>query len=70
MAGKVSRFIKAEAKRAGVGYKELAIRLAELGLTETEDSIASKLARGTFSATFMISVMRAIGVENLRIDDL
>ena len=70
LAGKVRRFIKAEAKRAGVGYKDLASRLAELGLAETEDSIASKLARGTFSAIFMISVMGALGVETLRLDDL
>ena len=45
-AGKASRFVKAELKRAGVSYKELARRLNEHGLPETEDSITSKLGRG------------------------
>jgi hypothetical protein len=43
-------FLKAELKRADVSYKELAERLTRCGLEETEIGIASKLARGTFSA--------------------
>ena len=35
-AQRVSRFIKAELKRVGVSYKELARRLNEHGLEETE----------------------------------
>jgi hypothetical protein len=34
-------------ERAGIGYKELARRLNEHGLRETEDSISAKLGRGT-----------------------
>jgi hypothetical protein len=40
---KTTRFIKAEMKRAGVTYAELARRLEEHGLKETEASIANKL---------------------------
>jgi hypothetical protein len=51
-ADRIRRFLKAELKRADVSYKELAERLTGHGLEETEIGIASKLARGTFSATF------------------
>ncbi len=69
-AGRVSRFIKAELKRAGVSYKELARRLNEHGLEETEDSITSKLGRGTFATTFFLATMAVLGLEELRIESL
>ncbi len=59
LAGKASRFLKAEMKRADVTYAELARRLEKQGLQETEASITSKLARGTFAATFMLAVVAA-----------
>ncbi len=70
LAGKASRFLKAEMKRAGVTYSELAKRLESHGLQETEASIASKLARGTFAATFMLAVLAALELDGLSITDL
>jgi hypothetical protein len=55
---------------AGVTYEELAERLKEHGLSETRDSIAAKLKRGTFAATFFLAVMAAIGRENVNLSDL
>ena len=52
MGLEASRFIKAELKRAGVSYKELAYRLNEDRLEETKNSITSKLSRGTFAVMF------------------
>src|SRR5580692_2163633 len=49
---RASRFLKAELKRADVTYEELAVRLKRHGLAETKASIAAKLGRGTFPATF------------------
>ncbi len=69
-AERISRFIKAELKRAGIGYKELAARLNEHGMQETEDSITSKLARGTFAATFLLAVVAALELEGVRLEDL
>ena len=69
-AGRVSRFIKAELKRTGVSYKELAKRLNEHGLEETEDSITGKLARGSFAASFLLATMEAIGLEQVRLQDM
>jgi uncharacterized protein DUF6471 len=70
LAGRASRFIKAELKRAGVGYKELARRLNEHGLQETEDSISSKLARGSFAVTFFLAVLEVLELEGVRLEDL
>jgi hypothetical protein len=71
IAERVARFIKAELKRAGVTYDELAERLKEHGLdAETRHSIAAKLKRGTFSATFLLAVMAAIGREHVSLADL
>ena len=69
-AGRVSRFIKAELKRAGIGYKELARRLNEHGLQETEDSIAAKLARGTFAVTFFLAVLAVLELEGMTLADM
>lgn len=70
LAGKVARFLKAEMKRAGVTYAELARRLEGHGLQETEASITSKLARGTFAATFMVAVLASLELEQFVLGDL
>jgi hypothetical protein len=67
---RVSRFIKAELKRADVSYKELARRLNEHGLQETEDSITSKLGRGTFAVTFFLATLAVLEMEGMRLEDL
>ncbi len=69
-ASRISRFIKAELKRAGVSYKELARRLNEHGLEETEDSITSKLGRGTFAATFLLATLAALELDGMKLEDL
>ena len=60
---KASQFIKAELKRAKVGYKELAERLNKRGLRETETSITGKLGRGAFAASFFLRLPGRIGTE-------
>jgi hypothetical protein len=67
---KASRFLKAELKRAGIGYKELAARLNKHGLQETETSITGKLARGTFAASFFLACLTVLQMEELRLEDL
>jgi len=69
-ADRAKRFVKAELKRAEVSYAELARRLKEHGLEETEASITAKLNRGTFAATFFLATMKAIGRENLNLADV
>jgi hypothetical protein len=69
-AHRARRFLRAEIKRAEIGYAELARRLQEHGLEETEASIANKLSRGTFAATFFLVTMKAIGRETLNLADI
>ncbi len=69
-ADRARRFIKAELKRADVSYKELADRLQRHGLEETEASITSKLARGTFAVTFFLATLAVLEMEGIRLEDL
>jgi hypothetical protein len=70
IAERMARFLKAELKRANVTYEELAVRLREHGVTETRDSIASKLKRGTFAATFFIGCIAALEREGVRLAEI
>jgi len=69
IAQRAARFIKAELKRCGVTYDELAERLKEHGLSETRNSIAAKLKRGTFPATFLLAVLAALELGGMRLED-
>jgi hypothetical protein len=67
---RMKRFVKAELKRADVTYEELARRLREMGCEETKISVANKLSRGTFPATFFVAVMKAIGRDTVSVAEL
>lgn len=62
--------LKAELKRRGMAYRDLAERLGALGIDENERNLANKISRGGFTAAFFLQCMAAIGVQNLRLDDL
>ena len=64
------RFVKAELKREGVTYEELAARLTGMGLPETKASISNKISRGGFPTSFFLATMKAIGRNVVRLDDL
>ena len=64
-------FLKAELKRAGVTYSELAQRLNAHGFDgETEASVNSKLVRGTFAASFFLACLAVLEMEGMRLEDL
>jgi hypothetical protein len=67
---RAKRFLKAELARADVGYRELAERLKKHGMKESEASIANKISRGTFSATFLLAALIAIEADTLRLDSV
>ena len=60
--------LKAELKRRGIGYRELAEKLTAMGTPETDRNIANKISRGGFTAAFFIECLVAIGVQTLRLD--
>jgi len=70
LAEKAKRFLKAELKRADVTDEELAERLMPHGFEETKASIANKIGRGTFPATFMLAVLKVIGKENVSLSEI
>jgi hypothetical protein len=70
MAIRCRRYIKAELKRREITYDELSRRLAEMGIRESPGSIAMKISRGMFPAWFLVAVMKAIGSESLRLEDV
>ena len=67
---RASRFLEAELKRSGVGYKELADRLNKHGMEETETSITGKLARGTFAASFLLACLAVLEIDGTRLEDI
>jgi Domain of unknown function (DUF6471) len=67
---RASRFLKAELKRAGVGYKEMAELLNKHGLEETETSITGKLARGSFATSFFLACLAALELDGVRLEDI
>jgi hypothetical protein len=69
-ADRARRYVKAELKRAEVSYAELARRLKDHGLEETEASITAKLNRGTFAATFFLATMKAIGRQTVNLEEV
>ena len=71
IAERVSRFIKAELKRADITYEELARRLKKHGLpNESADSIKAKLKRGTFAATFFLACLAAMELEGVVLEEI
>ena len=67
---RAKRYLKAELKRADVTYSGLAEKLNERGWTESQASVASKLSRGAFTATFFLAALAEIGVEVIRLESI
>jgi len=67
---RASRYLKAELKRQGVTYDELARRLNEIGFSETKASIANKISRGAFTAAFFLASLKASGTQIVRVEDV
>ena len=59
------RILKAELTRAGVSYKVLAARLAQMGIEDSETAIANRISRGRFSFVFFLQCMAALGIDQV-----
>lgn len=64
---KVKGLLKAELKRRDITYAQLVEKLAAVGVKETEVNIRNKIARGGFTAVFLIQCLVAIGCQDLRL---
>lgn len=65
---RAKNLLKAELKRRGLTYAQLAEKLAEIGVQETDRNLNNKISRGGFSAAFMLQCLTAIGLKELRMD--
>lgn len=71
IAERVRLFIKAELERLEWTHADLAKELKKHGHpNESAESIKQKLKRGTFSATFLLATMAALGLENVELDSI
>ena len=61
---KAANLLKAELKRKGVAYAQLAEMIGD-----KEPNVRNKLSRGKFSAAFLLKSLSAIGVVRLSLSD-
>ena len=65
----VKGLLKAELKKRNVTYAQLVGKLADIGVMDSEPNIRNKLARGKFTAVFLIQCLEAIGASSLRLSE-
>ncbi|WP_067737842.1 DUF6471 domain-containing protein [Novosphingobium naphthalenivorans] len=65
---KVKGMLKGELKRRGVTYADLAGKLADIGVMDSEPNIRNKISRGKFTAVFLVQCLTAIECSSLRIE--
>jgi Domain of unknown function (DUF6471) len=66
---RVKNLLKGELKRRGITYAQLAEKLAEIGLQETERNLNNKISRGGFTAAFLMQCLEAIGCKTVHLED-
>lgn len=66
---RVKGILKAELKRKGMSYRDLADKLGAIGVRDTELNIKNKISRGGFTAVFFVQCLTAIGCQTVRLDD-
>jgi len=64
---KAKGLLRAEMARKGLTYQQLVEKLAEIGVKEDEHNLRNKVARGKFTAAFMLQCLEAIGIKELSI---
>jgi hypothetical protein len=66
---KVKGLLKAELKKRGLSYADLAEKLAAVGIKDNERNLSNKVGRGAFTAVFFVQCMEAIGCRTLHLSD-
>ncbi|WP_298981718.1 DUF6471 domain-containing protein [uncultured Roseibium sp.] len=65
---RAKNILKAELKRRGITYAELAQKLTAIGVSESERNIANKISRGSFTAAFFMMCMDVIGAHSVSLE--
>ena len=64
---RAKRLLRAEMARRGVTYQQLADKLAEIGIAQDEHNLRNKVARGKFTAAFLLQCLEALGVDQVNL---
>lgn len=67
---RASAFLKKKIQDAEITYEELARRLKKHGLKESRASVANKLKRGTFPATFFLACLAALELDGVALEEI
>ena len=63
---RVKGLLKGELAKRNINYQQLSVMLEDsYGIKESPPNLSNKIARGKFSAVFMIQVCEAIGCQAL-----
>lgn len=62
---RASRLVRSRLAASGISQKALAEMLSKEGQRVSAASINSKIARGTFSAAFLLEVLQALGMKSV-----
>lgn len=65
---KAKGLLRAEMARRNLTYQQLTEKLAEIGVKEDEHNLRNKVARGKFTAAFLLQCLEAMGAQALRLD--
>lgn len=65
----VTKTLKAELAKRGLGYPDLVKKLQDIEVTITVEDLRGRMSRGTFSAILFMQCLRAIGVTNLPLEE-
>lgn len=64
---RAKNLLKGELKRRGITYAGLAEKLEAIGVDENDRNLNNKIARGGFSAAFLLQCLDAIGTTDIRL---
>ena len=65
---RVKGLLKGELAKRNINYQQLSVMLEEsYGVKESPPNLSNKIARGKFSAIFMVQVMEVIGCPTITI---
>jgi len=69
-ARSVRNLLKIELLRRDISYEQLSVLLSKEGIPDvTPHNLKNKINRGTYSAIFLIQVLKVIGCDSLDLKD-
>lgn len=66
---KAKGLLRAEMARRNLTYQQLVDMLAKIGVKEDEHNLRNKVARGKFTAAFLLQCLESMGCRSLHLGD-